>query len=130
MRFIDKMRSAWRAVFRTDEVERDLEDELRFAEEELTSRYLSRGLPAADASRAARAPVTGRVFDECFNLSFGELGVVVAEPRLQRARVESRAAASGVQLSEMRLANDEEIARLLRIITGLNHRAEEHNRRP
>ncbi len=60
MRFIDRMRSAWRAVFRTSEVQRDLEDELSFAEQELTSRYISRGFSPADASRAARAEL-GRV---------------------------------------------------------------------
>jgi predicted permease len=60
MRLIDKLRNAWRAVFHTSQVQRDLEDELRFAEEELTSRYLSRGLSADAAARAVRVEL-GRV---------------------------------------------------------------------
>jgi predicted permease len=60
MRIIVRLRSAWRSLFRQRDVERELDDELRFALDELTERHLRRGLPADEAARAARLEL-GRV---------------------------------------------------------------------
>jgi predicted permease len=60
MRIAARIRSVWRSLFRWADVERDLDDELRFAFDELTRRHLARGLPVDAAIREARAEL-GRV---------------------------------------------------------------------
>lgn len=60
MRLVARFRAAFRALFRTTDVERDLDDELRFALDELTKRHIARGLAPHAATEAARADL-GRV---------------------------------------------------------------------
>jgi predicted permease len=55
MRIAARIRSAWRSLFRQADVERELDDELRFAVDELTRRHLARGLTLDAATRQARA---------------------------------------------------------------------------
>jgi predicted permease len=54
MRAFARLRSAFRALFRSAQVERELDDEIRFAHEELTARYVARGLSRDRAMAAAR----------------------------------------------------------------------------
>ena len=49
----------WRNLFRKTAVERDMDDELRAAEETLRDRYASQGMGEAEARRAARLAVGG-----------------------------------------------------------------------
>lgn len=60
MRLVARIRNVIRSLFRPDHLERDLDDELRFALDELTSRYVARGLAPEAAMRAARSDL-GRV---------------------------------------------------------------------
>jgi predicted permease len=60
MRLAAKIRAAFRSLFRSADVERDLDEELRFAFDELTNRYLARGLSHENARRAARSDL-GRI---------------------------------------------------------------------
>jgi predicted permease len=60
MRAAARIRSRCRSLFRSAQVERDVDDELRFALEELTARHAARGLPPDAALRAARLEL-GRV---------------------------------------------------------------------
>ena len=53
MRVVARIRSAFRSLFRQSELERDLDDELRFALDELTARHLAHGLPPDAARRTA-----------------------------------------------------------------------------
>lgn len=54
MRTIARVRSAFRSLFRSAQLERDLDEELRFAFEELTARHRARGLSREQAVAAAR----------------------------------------------------------------------------
>ena len=54
MRTFARVRSVCRSLFRSAQVERDLDDELRFACEELTARHVARGLSRERAAAAAR----------------------------------------------------------------------------
>jgi predicted permease len=54
MRLWARTRSAFRSIFRASRLERDLDDELRFALEELTLRYAAAGLRPEVARRAAQ----------------------------------------------------------------------------
>ena len=54
MPILPRVRSLWRNLLHRDAVERDLDDELRAAEDELARRYAARGLSEAAARRAAR----------------------------------------------------------------------------
>lgn len=60
MRLAARIRSAFRSLFRSAVVERDLDDELHFALDELTKRHVARGL-SADAARRAALSDLGRV---------------------------------------------------------------------
>ena len=44
MRTIARVRSACRSLFRSAQLERDLDEELQCAEDELTARHVARGL--------------------------------------------------------------------------------------
>jgi len=59
MRFVARFRSACRALFRSRQVNRELDDELRFALEELTERHRARGLSVDAARRTARLELGG-----------------------------------------------------------------------
>jgi predicted permease len=59
MPILPRVRSLWRNLLHREAVERDLDDELRAAEDELARRYVARGLSQADASRAARMELGG-----------------------------------------------------------------------
>jgi predicted permease len=54
MRLLARIRTTWRALFRTAQVTRELDDEVRFALDELTRRHVARGLAPDAAARAAR----------------------------------------------------------------------------
>jgi putative ABC transport system permease protein len=54
MRTLARLRSAFRSLFRSSQVERDLDDELASAGEELTARFLARGYSPQAAIAAAR----------------------------------------------------------------------------
>jgi hypothetical protein len=53
-RLLSRWAAGWRALFRKDAVERDLDDELAAAAATLGERYRAAGMPAHDARRAAR----------------------------------------------------------------------------
>ncbi len=54
MRLLARLRSAYRDVFRSPQLERDLDAELQFALDELTARHKAKGLSPQAAARAAR----------------------------------------------------------------------------
>lgn len=54
MRTLSRLRSAFRSLFRSSQVERDLQDELASAREELIARFLARGYAEDAAIQAAR----------------------------------------------------------------------------
>ena len=55
MRFIDRARHAWRALFRRRQLEQDLDEELRAWVDELSERHRARGSSPAEARRLALA---------------------------------------------------------------------------
>ena len=59
MRLLSRIGSVLRNWFHKAAVERDLDDELRAAEEALRDRYLAQGMPEPSASRAARLALGG-----------------------------------------------------------------------
>jgi putative ABC transport system permease protein len=59
MRAIRRLRNAWRARLRRDQLDRDLDAELSAAVDELAARYVERGLPMDAARRAARVELGG-----------------------------------------------------------------------
>jgi hypothetical protein len=80
------------------------------------------------AALSARGPVREPVFESAFSMSYGELDVVLTDPRLWRGTLDTFAPAEQTPLSqEPRAANEEELARLFRTIEGLNERATTHN---
>jgi putative ABC transport system permease protein len=60
MRMLARLRSLCRMLFRTAQMERELDDELACAREELTARFLARGLAPEAAAAAAREEL-GRI---------------------------------------------------------------------
>ena len=73
MRLWTRVRTAIRSVFRRSQCERDLDDELRFALEEVASRHERRGVPRAAAMRAARLELgqADGIKTQVRDLSFG-----------------------------------------------------------
>ncbi len=53
------LRHRWRAIFRRNTLEGDLDDELRFHLERETEKYLRQGIPEAEAARRARVAFGG-----------------------------------------------------------------------
>ena len=59
MRVLKRSASLWRSLFAAAHLDRDLDDELRSALEELAARYVARGMDPAAARRAALAELGG-----------------------------------------------------------------------
>jgi hypothetical protein len=60
-------------------------------------------------------------------MSYGQIAVELSDPHLHRAQVAESGNTSQMQLSEVRQANEEEVARLIDTIEGLNERTTAHN---
>ena len=59
MPLLSRVAGAWRTLFRRDQLERDLDDELRGAEETLRERYRRQGMDEPNARRAAKLAMGG-----------------------------------------------------------------------
>jgi hypothetical protein len=81
----------------------------------------------AFAAKSARGPVSEAAFDSAFGMSYGELGVVLTDSRLRDGSLDGTDANLDLQLSQVRAANEEEVARLIRTIEDFNQRANAHN---
>lgn len=75
MRIMARLRNRLRSLFRSAQVERDLDDELSFAHEELTARYLARGYSREAAAAAAQDELgrTDRLREEVRARGIGHL---------------------------------------------------------
>src|SRR5258708_13511179 len=70
MRALDKVRLRLRSLFRRGEVERELDDELRFHLDQLTEEDIAAGLPPAEARSAALRKIGGisQFQEECSDM--------------------------------------------------------------
>ena len=59
MRVLKRSASLWRSLFAAAHLDRELDDELQCAVDELTARHVARGMREADARRAARVELGG-----------------------------------------------------------------------
>ena len=67
MRMLDKIRLRLRSLFRRQNIDFELDDELRFHFDQLVEENLSSGMPPAEARRAAQRVIggTAQYKEEC-----------------------------------------------------------------